>query len=124
GAGGMATSIPPHNLGELCAALVALIENPNIQDRTLFKLVKGPDFPTGGLLMDDAATIAEAYKTGRGSFRIRARWKKEEGARGMYQLVVTEIPYQIQKSKLIAQVAELIEPKKLTLPADITSESA
>ncbi|MBV9991391.1 MAG: DNA topoisomerase IV subunit A [Alphaproteobacteria bacterium] len=121
---GMATSIPPHNLGELCAALVQLIENPNIQDRTLFRLVKGPDFPTGGILMDDAATIAEAYKTGRGSFRIRARWTKEEGARGMYQLVVTEIPYQVQKSKLIAQVAELLEQKKLPLLDDIHDESA
>src|SRR6202000_2239045 len=78
---GMATSIPPHNLGELCAATIALIENPNVQDRTLFKLVRGPDFPTGGILIDDAATIAEAYKTGRGSFRVRARWTKEDGAR-------------------------------------------
>jgi topoisomerase-4 subunit A len=121
---GMATSIPPQNLGELCAALTALIENPNIQDRTLFKLVRGPDFPTGGILMDDASTIAEAYKTGRGSFRIRARWKKEEGARGMYQLVVTEIPYQIQKSRLIAQIAELLEQKKLPLLDDIHDESA
>src|SRR6185312_2351886 len=121
---GMATSIPPHNLGELCAAVIALIENPNIQDRTLFKLVRGPDFPTGGILMDDAATIAEAYKTGRGSFRIRARWTKEEGARGMYQLVVTEIPYQIQKSKLIAQIAELLEQKKLPLLDDVHDESA
>jgi topoisomerase-4 subunit A len=121
---GMATSIPPHNLGELCAATIQLIENPNIQDRTLFKLVRGPDFPTGGILMDDAATIAEAYKTGRGSFRIRAKWTKEEGARGMYQLVVTEIPYQIQKSKLIAQVAELLEQKKLPLLDDIHDESA
>ena len=80
---GMATSIPPHNLGELCAATIALIENPNTQDRTLFKLVRGPDFPTGGILIDDPATIAEAYKTGRGGFRVRARWNKEEGARGM-----------------------------------------
>src|SRR3569832_2361631 len=92
---GMATSIPPHNLGELCAALIALIEIPNVQDRTLFKLVRGPDFPTGGNIVDNAATIAEAYKTGRGAFRVRARWKKEEGARGMYQIVVHEIPYAI-----------------------------
>src|SRR3569832_990560 len=92
---GMATSIPPHNLGELCAATIALIENPNVQDRTLLKLVRGPDFPTGGIIVDNAATIAEAYKTGRGSFRVRARWKKEEGARGMYQIVVHEIPYAI-----------------------------
>jgi topoisomerase-4 subunit A len=120
---GMATSIPPHNLGELCAALVQLIENPNIQDRTLFKLVRGPDFPTGGILMDDAGSIAEAYKTGRGSFRIRARWRKEEGTRGMYQLVVHEIPYQIQKAKLIERIAELLEQKKLPLLDDVHDES-
>jgi topoisomerase IV subunit A len=120
---GMATSIPPHNLGELCAALTTLIENPNIQDRTLFKLVKGPDFPTGGMLMDDAAAIAEAYKTGRGSFRVRARWTKEDGARGMYQIVVTEIPYQVQKAKLIERIAELLEQKKLPLLDDVHDES-
>ena len=78
---GMATSIPPHNLGELCAATIALIENPNVQDRSLLKFVKGPDFPTGGILVEDPASIAEAYKTGRGSFRVRARWEKEEGTR-------------------------------------------
>jgi len=121
---GMATSIPPHNLGELCAALAALIENPNIQDRTLFKLVRGPDFPTGGILMDDAATIAEAYRTGRGSFRVRARWTREEGARGMYQIVVTEIPYQVQKAKLIESIAGLLEQKKLPLLDDVHDESA
>src|SRR5580693_5302031 len=81
---GMATSIPPHNLGELCAASIALIENPNTRDATLLKFVKGPDFPTGGLIVDEAATIAEAYLTGRGSFRVRARWRKEEGSRGTY----------------------------------------
>jgi topoisomerase-4 subunit A len=121
---GMATSIPPHNLGELCAATVAMIENPNIQDRTLFRLVRGPDFPTGGIVVDDAAGIAEAYRTGRGSFRVRARWKKEDGARGMYQIVVTEIPYQVQKSRLIERVAELLEQKKLPLLDDIHDESA
>ena len=98
---GMATSIPPHNLGELCAATIALIENPNIQDRSLLKFVKGPDFPTGGIIVEDPASMAEAYKTGRGAFRVRAKWEKEEGARGTYQIVVTEIPYQVQKSKLI-----------------------
>jgi topoisomerase IV subunit A len=121
---GMATSIPPHNLGELSAALVALIETPNVQDRTLFKLVRGPDFPTGGILIDDAATIAEAYKTGRGSFRLRARWKKEEGTRGMYQIVVHEIPYQVQKAKLIENIAALLEQKKLPLLDDVHDESA
>jgi len=121
---GMATSIPPHNLGELCAATIALIENPNLQDRSLLKFVKGPDFPTGGILVEDPASVAEAYKTGRGSFRVRARWEKEEGARGAWQIVVTEIPYQVQKSKLIERIAELLEQKKLPLLDDIHDESA
>ena len=121
---GMATSIPPHNLGELCAATIALIENPNVQDRTLLKFVKGPDFPTGGIVVEDPASMAEAYKTGRGGFRVRARWEKEEGARGTYQIVVTEIPYQVQKSKLIERIAEMLEQKKLPLLDDIHDESA
>ena len=121
---GMATRIPPHNLGELCAALMALIENPNIQDRSLLKFVKGPDFPTGGIMVEDQAAIAEAYKTGRGGFRVRARWEKEEGARGAWQIVVTEIPYQVQKAKLIERIAELLEQKKLPLLDDIHDESA
>src|SRR5690242_12310933 len=121
---GMATSIPPHNLGELCGALVALIENPNTQDRTLLKFVKGPDFTTGGIVVEDQAAIAEAYKTGRGGFRLRARWEKEEGSRGVYQIIVTEIPYQVQKAKLIERVAELLDQKKLPLLDDIHDESA
>ncbi len=121
---GMATSIPPHNLGELCAATIALIENPNMQDRGLLKFVKGPDFPTGGIIVEEQASMAEAYKTGRGSFRVRARWEKEEGSRGTYQIVVTEIPYQVQKSKLIERIAELLELKKLPLLDDIHDESA
>jgi topoisomerase-4 subunit A len=126
---GMATSIPPHNLGELCAATIALIENPNVQDRTLLKHVRGPDFPTGGILVEDPASIAESYRTGRGSFRVRARWEKEEGAHksgrgGAWQIVVTEIPYQVQKSKLIERIAELLELKKLPLLDDIHDESA
>src|ERR1700742_2940285 len=121
---GMATSIPPHNLGELCGALVALIENPNLQDRSLLKFVKGPDFPTGGIVVEDQAAIAEAYKTGRGGFRLRSRWEKEEGARGVYQIVVTEIPYQVQKAKLIERIAELLDQKKLPLLDDIHDESA
>jgi len=121
---GMATSIPPHNLGELCAATIALIENPAIQDRSLLKFVKGPDFPTGGIIVEEQASMAEAYKTGRGSFRVRARWEKEEGSRGTYQIVVTEIPYQVQKSKLIERIAELLELKKLPLLDDIHDESA
>ena len=121
---GMATSIPPHNLGELCAATIALIENPDIQDRSLLKFIKGPDFPTGGIVVEDQAAIAEAYKTGRGGFRLRARWEKEEGARGVYQIVITEIPYQVQKAKLIERIAELLEQKKLPLLDDIHDESA
>ncbi|HXM00719.1 MAG TPA: DNA topoisomerase IV subunit A [Rhizomicrobium sp.] len=121
---GMATSIPPHNLGELCAALKVLIENPNTRDATLLNHVKGPDFPTGGVIVEDAASIAEAYKTGRGGFRLRARWKKEEGARGVYAIVVDQIPYQVQKSKLIERIAELIELKKLPLLEDVRDESA
>ncbi|MGC9954560.1 MAG: DNA topoisomerase IV subunit A [Rhizomicrobium sp.] len=121
---GMATSIPPHNLGELCAATIALIENPNTRDATLLKFVKGPDFPTGGIIVDDAAAMAEAYRTGRGSFRVRARWHKEDGTRGMYQLVVDQVPYQIQKAKLIERIAELIEQKKVPLLDDVHDESA
>ncbi len=121
---GMATSIPPHNLGELVAATIALIENPDIQDRSLLKFVKGPDFPTGGIVVEDQASMAEAYKTGRGSFRVRARWEKEEGNRGAWQIVITEIPYQVQKSKLIERIAELLELKKLPLLDDIHDESA
>jgi topoisomerase IV subunit A len=121
---GMATSIPPHNLGELCAALKALIENPNTRDATLLNYVKGPDFPTGGLIVDDPAALAEAYKTGRGSFRLRARWKKEDTGRGTYAIVVDQIPYQVQKSKLIERMAELLEQKKLPLLEDVRDESA
>jgi topoisomerase-4 subunit A len=121
---GMATSIPPHNAGELCQALIALIENPKLQERTLFRLVKGPDFPTGGIIVDDAAAIAEAYRTGRGSFRLRARWTKEEGARGTYQIVVDQIPYQVPKAKLIERIAQLIEEKKLSALDDVRDESA
>jgi len=121
---GMATSIPPHNAGELCQALIALVENPKVQDRTIFKFVKGPDFPTGGIIIDDSATIQEAYRTGRGSFRVRARWKREEGARGTYQIVVDQIPYQVQKAKLIERIAQLIEEKKLPALEDVRDESA
>ena len=121
---GMATNIPPHNLGELIAASIALIDNPNIQDRTLFKLVKGPDFPTGGVIIDDAASIAEAYRTGRGSFRVRARWFKEDGPRGAYNIVIDQVPYQVQKAKLIERIAGLIEEKKLSVLEDIRDESA
>jgi topoisomerase-4 subunit A len=121
---GMATSIPPHNLAELIAASIALLNNPNVQDRTLFKLVKGPDFPTGGIIVDEVETIAEAYRTGRGSFRVRARWFREEGQRGLYHIVVDQIPYQVQKAKLIERIAALMDEKKLPLLEDIRDESA
>ncbi len=126
---GMATAIPPHNLGELIAATIALIEDPDIQDRSLLKYVKGPDFPTGGIVVEDQASMAEAYKTGRGSFRVRAKWEREEGNSkggrgGAWQIVVTEIPYQVGKSKLIERIAELLELKKLPLLDDIHDESA
>jgi topoisomerase-4 subunit A len=120
---GMATSIPPHNAGELCQALIALVENPKVQDRTIFKFVKGPDFPTGGIVVDDSATIQEAYRTGRGGFRLRARWRREEGARGTYQIIVDQIPYQVQKAKLIERIAQLIEEKKLPALEDVRDES-
>ena len=121
---GMATAIPPHNIAELCDAALYLIEQPNARSRTLLKFVPGPDFPTGGVVVDPAETIAEAYTTGRGSFRLRARWKTEETGRGTYQIVVTEIPWQVQKMRLVEQIATLINEKKLPLVADMRDESA
>ena len=98
---GMATSIPPHNAAELCDAALFLIDNPNARSKTLLKYVPGPDFPTGGLIVDPRETIAEAYATGRGSFRVRARWHKEDTGRGTYSIVITEIPWLVQKSRLV-----------------------
>jgi topoisomerase IV subunit A len=121
---GMATSIPPHNLAELCDAALYLIEQPKARTRTLLKYVLGPDFPTGGLVVDPPEVIAEAYTTGRGSFRVRARWKTEETGRGTYQIVVTEIPWQVQKMRLVERIAELINERKLPLLADMRDESA
>ncbi len=100
---GMATSIPPHNAAELCDAALFLIDNPNARSRTLLKYVKGPDFPTGGVIVDSAESIAEAYTTGRGSFRVRARWSKEETGRGTYLIVITEMPWLVQKSRLVGE---------------------
>ena len=120
---GMATFIPPHNAGEICAALLALIENPDLPESKLLKHVKGPDFPTGGIIVDDRSTIAEAYRTGRGSFRVRARWERIEGARGSWQIVVNQVPYQVQKAKLIERLAELMEQKKLPMLEDVHDES-
>ncbi len=121
---GMATSIPPHNVAELCDAALYLIEQPNARSKTLLKYVPGPDFPTGGLIVDPPAAIAEAYASGRGSFRLRACWKTEETGRGTYQIVVTEIPWQVQKMRLVERIAELINEKKLPLLADMRDESA
>lgn len=121
---GMATSIPPHNAAELCDAALHLIEKPDAKSKALLKWVKGPDFPTGGICVDSKQAIAEAYTTGRGSFRVRARWAQEEGARGTWAVVVTEIPFLVQKSRLIEKVAELLDQKKLPLVGDIRDESA
>ncbi|MET0249952.1 MAG: DNA topoisomerase IV subunit A [Sphingobium sp.] len=120
---GMATSIPPHNVIELIDAANLLIDNPETDHTALMTVVKGPDFPTGGVLVDSAASIAEAYATGRGGFRTRARWHKEDGGRGTWVSVVTQIPYQVQKSKLIEQIAGLINDRKLPILADIRDES-
>ena len=121
---GMATSIPPHNVAELCEAALHLIEQPNARSRTLLKFVAGPDFPTGGLVVDSPEAIAEAYTTGRGSFRVRARWQTEDTGRGTYQVVVTEIPWQVQKMRLVEHIAGLMNDKKLPLLADMRDESA
>src|SRR5262252_3883157 len=121
---GMATAIPPHNAAELCDAALFLIDNPNARSKTLLKYVPGPDFPGGGLIVDSRETIAEAYVTGRGSFRVRARWEKEDTGRGTYNIVVTEIPWLVQKSRLVERIAELINEKKLPLVADVRDESA
>src|SRR5580765_3900666 len=121
---GMATSIPPHNAAELCDAALFLIDNPKARSRTLLKYVKGPDFPTGGVIVDTPETIAEAYNTGRGSFRVRARWKQEDTGRGTYVIVISEIPWLVQKSRLVEKLAELINEKKLPLVADVRDESA
>jgi topoisomerase-4 subunit A len=120
----MATSIPPHNAAELCDAALHLIDHPNAKSRNLVKYVPGPDFPTGGVIVDPPGEIAEAYVTGRGSFRVRARWDKEDGGRGTWQVVITEIPWLVQKSRLVEKIAELLNDKKLPLVADVRDESA
>ena len=121
---GMATNIPPHNADELCQAALHLIKHPNASIEKLVEFVPGPDFPTGGVIVESRDSILEAYKTGRGGFRQRARWTKEDTGRGMWQIVVTEIPYQVQKSKLIEKLAELINEKKLPMLDDVRDESA
>ncbi|RJE82500.1 DNA topoisomerase IV subunit A [Paracoccus onubensis] len=121
---GMATNIPPHNLHEVIDACLHLIKTPDARDDTIAGIVQGPDFPTGGVLVESRETIAEVYRSGRGAFRIRARWEKEDLGRGQWQLVVTEIPYQVQKSKLIERLAELIQNRKIPILADVRDESA
>ena len=121
---GMATSIPPHNAAELCEAALHLIDKPEARSKTLLKWVRGPDFPTGGIVVDSKESITEAYVTGRGSFRVRAKWKQEEGARGTWVVVITEIPYLVQKSRLVEKIAELLNEKKLPLVGDVRDESA
>ena len=121
---GMATNIPPHNAAELCDAAIHLIKFPNAGIEKLVEYVQGPDFPTGGVIVDDRESIIEAYKTGRGGFRVRAKWEKEETGRGGYQIIITEIPYQVQKSRLIEKIAELLLNRKLPLLGDIRDESA
>ncbi len=121
---GMATSIPPHNAAEVIDAALMLIDNKKASTKDLMKVLPGPDFPTGGVIVEPKESILEAYETGRGSFRMRARWHTEEMGRGQYQIVITEIPYQVQKSKLIEKLAELIETKKAPLLSDVNDESA
>jgi topoisomerase IV subunit A len=121
---GMATSVPPHNMAELCDAALYLVAHRHANAEQLLTFVQGPDFPTGGVVVDKRADIVEAYRTGRGSFRLRARWKKEELARGGWVAIVTEIPYGVQKSRLIERLAELVVEKKLPLVADVRDESA
>ena len=120
---GMATNIPPHNLSEVCDALLYQIENPECDMEPLVKRLKGPDFPTGGIIVDSFASILETYKTGRGYFRIRARWETEDLSHGQYQIIIKEIPYQVQKSKLIEKIASLLQEKKLPLLSDVRDES-
>lgn len=121
---GMATSIPPHNVAELCEAMEYMLEHKEATVKDLAQFVKGPDFPTGGTMVEDHADIVKAYEEGKGSFRVRARWEKEDLGQGQYQIVVTEIPYQVQKSRLIEKIAELINGRKLPLLDDVRDESA
>src|SRR5690606_25309262 len=121
---GMATSIPPHNVGEVCEALLHLIRTPNARTETLVGHIPGPDFPTGGVLVESRESIVESYTTGRGSFRLRARWGVEDQGRGTYVIIVTEIPYGVQKSKLVERIADLLNARKVPMLADVRDESA
>jgi topoisomerase-4 subunit A len=121
---GMATNIPPHNISELCDACLHMIKVPDVRDDTLLNYVPGPDFPTGGIIVESPESIATAYRTGKGGFRLRCRYDIEDLGRGQWQIVITEIPYQVQKSKLIEKIAELIQLKKIPILADVRDESA
>src|SRR5271157_6314461 len=120
---GMATSIPPHNAGEVCAAAIHLIRNPKATTADLLRHMPGPDFPTGGVMVEDSAAILAAYETGRGGFRVRAKWTVEKGKHGTWQIIVSQIPYQVQKARLIEQIAQLMEERKLPLLGEIRDES-
>jgi len=121
---GMATNIPPHNIAELCDACLHLIKTPDARDDTLINYIPGPDFPTGGVIVEPRDSILETYRTGRGAFRLRSRWEVEDLGRGQWQIVITEIPYQVQKSRLIEKIAELIQTKKIPILGDVRDESA
>ena len=121
---GMATAIPPHNVAELCAACLHLIRYPNAPEDSLMRHVPGPDFPTGGVVVEEPEAMARAYRTGRGGFRLRATWEREDLGRGQWQAVVTEIPYGVPKARLVERLAELITAKKLPILADVRDESA
>ncbi len=121
---GMATNIPPHNLSEICDALLYMIENPQCEIEPLVRRLRGPDFPTGGVIVDKFSSILNAYTSGKGVFKIRAKWEKEDLGHGQYQIVVTEIPYMVQKAKLVEKIAELLLEKKIPLLNDIRDESA
>ena len=121
---GMATNVPPHNISELCDACLHMIKNPNARIETLIEKIRGPDFPTGGTIVEPPENILNAYKTGRGSFRLRARFSIEDLGRGQWQIVISEIPFQVQKSKLIEKIAELIQTKKIPILEDVRDESA
>ena len=121
---GMATNIPPHNIAELCDACIHMIRTPDCREDTLLNFVPGPDFPTGGIIVEPEENIAAAYRTGKGGFRLRCRYEIEDLGRGQWQIVVTEIPYQVQKSKLIEKIAEAIQTKKIPILADVRDESA
>ena len=121
---GMATSIPPHNIGELCEASLALLAKPNLETADLMQYVQGPDLPTGGIICETRDNLIKAYETGRGSFKVRAVWERQELPRNNYQIVITQIPYQVQKSKLIERIAEIFKDKKLPLIEDFYDDSA